>query len=473
MSKRKKKKNAQKLSSLEYKGPGGKSKAKGPGASNGMGPEDIMKALNECTECSDSSPITSVYDGNFKPATTGREEDDLEWMIDNLPTLPYVTGSYLDFMFSNGLTTGDPDSDDTQLKDFLYKQNIKGIPNYQVLRNAILHAKLYGKCGLRWLSEEDGLIMVPHNSYVTVLEDDDEYGGIRKPVCYAMSFKEGENFSLGSKDIELDEAEFLEKGRLMSKDKDIVVEMPENFVNLRCDLQTEEGVSCLMRDKQRLEILCNAYQRLNYDIKYDGPGRLIFWMKDDPYGGAGIDHSAGEIVNNMSGSRNTRAEKARAETEELGRKIKDSGSDSVVLAPNIFEDMDHLPRVTKATEFLDYLTMKEGSIIAQCLGITPELIGLGDVSGNVSMEKIIDNAMSNTIVPERELFATQFSPMLAHHLGFKKVFFDKYELKQSIDRSAEVYKLALSIAQFESVEDSGGKFDDVVEHLCELIMTMM
>ena len=472
MSKRKRKKSNQKLlSSLDYRGPASKDTRTGPGAANGMTPEELLRALTECSDC-ESLPVGVVYNGNFKPQTTGQGEDDLEWMIDNLPTLPYVTGSYLDFMFSNGLTTGDQDVGDARLKDFLYRQNIKGIPNYQVLRNAILHAKLYGKCGLRWLSEDDGIIMVPYNSYITILDDDEDYGGVKKPVCYAMSFEEGKPFSLGTSDIKLDEAEFLEKGRIVSKDKDIVVELPENFVNLRCDLQTENGTSCLLRDKQRLEILCNAYQRLNYDIKYDGPGRLVFWLKDDPYGTA-VEQSAGNIVNNMTSSKNSRAQKAREETEALGKKIKNSGSDSVILAPSIFKSMDHLPRVTKATEFLDYLTMKEGSIIAQCMGITPELIGLGDVSGNVSMEKIIDNAMSNVIVPERELFATQFSPMLAGHLGLTKVFFDKYELKQSIDRSAEVYKLALSVAQFEAIEDANGKFDNVVDHLCDLIMTMM
>lgn len=73
--------------------------------------------------------------------------------------------------------------------------------------------------------------------------------------------------------------------------------------------------------------------------------------------------------------------------QELGNKIKYSTSDEVVLASSMFDkNIEHLPRVTKGTEFFDWLN-KEGSILAQNFGITPELIGLGDVSGNVSMEK--------------------------------------------------------------------------------------
>lgn len=160
-----------------------------------------------------------------------------------------------------------------------------------------------------------------------------------------------------------------------------------------------------------------------------------------------VEMGAGEILNQSSEAIQTRKDKAKQEVKELLEQIKGSSSDNIIAISSMFEKMDHLPRVTKATEFLDYLTMKEGSIIAQCFGIVPELIGLGDVSGNVSMEKIIDNAMTNTIVPMREAFATQISPMLSKKLGLPKIYFDKYELKQFLDKSAQAYKMALTLNQ--------------------------
>lgn len=465
MSRRRKKKRNRTSASLhEYRIPDRPPVKQRPITQSGLAPDDVLDVLVKQNNCDMQS---------FKPMTfTDNQEDEIEWMIANLPTLPYVKKQYLAFMFSNGLTCGDEAVDEERLKPFLFKQNIKGVPNYQVIRQAIMHAKLYGKCGLRWLSEEDGMVIVPHQSYITVFDDDEKYGGIKRPICYALSYEEGKPISLGSKSIKLDEAEFLDKGRLVSKNKDVIIELPENFVNLRDDLGTEDGVSCLAQDMQRLQILCNAYKRLNYDINYDGPGRILLKVKDDVFGGGAIDHSAGEIVNNMTVSKTSAANKVKQEAAEIAREIKSSSSDQVISLSSVFEDIEHIPRVTKATEFLDYLTKKEGSIIAQCLGITPELIGMGDVSGNVSMEKIIDNATMNTIVPEREYFATQFSPMIAGHLGVEKVFFDKYELKQTIDRSSEIYKLALSAAQFEAMENVGNRYDEVKNSISELILRL-
>ncbi|MGH2123234.1 hypothetical protein ACQ10H_15495, partial [Enterococcus faecalis] len=80
---------------------------------------------------------------------------------------------------------------------------------------------------------------------------------------------------------------------------------------------------------------------------------------------------------------------------------------------NAFKKMDHLPRVTKATEFLSYLN-QEGEIMAQVFGVPNVLLGLGKISENISMEKVIDNAMLNSIIPLRENITTQISSILTN-----------------------------------------------------------
>lgn len=410
--------------------------------------EKVMEALLNCnSEC-----INGFVKTNFK-----NQFDEIDWMIDNLPTLPYVIGKVIDFIFSNGITTGDENLDKDVLMPFLYKHNAQGVTNYSVLQNAIMQSLLYGKCGIRWLDEEKGIVTENYRNYISVMREDDEYKGFRFPVCYAMSADDTEPISLGTKEIDLDEALFLKTGELMSKDGKIIVEIPDNFCNLRNGTDHENGLSCLLRDKQRLKLLGAVYERLNYDIQYDGPGRLIFWLKDGFAKGDTIDLSASQVLDESSSSKADRADKARIEAQRLGQEIRNSKSDNVILASSIFDKMDHLPRVTKGTEFLEYLQMKEGSIICQCFGLTPELIGLGDVSGNVSMERIIDNAMTNTIVPMRERFATQISPMLSEKLGVPKVYFDKYELKEQQDKSAKTYKLALSVTQIVGAVVNGGE----------------
>ena len=81
---------------------------------------------------------------------------------------------------------------------------------------------------------------------------------------------------------------------------------------------------------------------------------------------------------------------------------------------------------------MDWIS-NEGVILAQILGMSPTLLEVGDLHGNISVSAIIDNAMLNTIVPIREQYATQFSYFLGAKLGFEKVYFDKYDLQQAQD----------------------------------------
>ena len=373
--------------------------------------------------------------------------EELEYLINNLPTLPYVLNQYINFVFSNNLTTGNEEQDETILKPFLYKINAKGVTNYSVIREAVKKRILYGKCGIRWLDDENGIITVDADRYTSLMSEDKQFFGFNRTVGYAISVNEDNRISLGKKPIKIDKNKFMETGQLISSNKDILIALPEDFINLRTDVSKENGTSCLEQDIQRLHLLANVYERLNYDIEYDGPGRLIFWLKDNFLDGGSIDISAGQILDQTEGAKDMRAEKARQEIQQMAKDIKDSSSDNVILASSYFDRMEHIPRVTKATEFLEYLQMKEGSIIAQCIGITPELVGLGDVSGNVSMEKIIDNSMMNSIIPLREEIATQFSPMLSEKLGVNKIYFNKYEAQYNVDRSSERYKDSLSVNQ--------------------------
>lgn len=417
----------------------------------------VGKILDDLLMCN-----SDCYKG-FCTTTFKDDSDRIDYYVENLPTLPYVTDQFINYMFSNGLKTGSEDGD-ARLNNFLYKNNIKGIPNYIVVQEAMRGAIIRGKCGIRWLSEEDGIINVPWYQYVTITDMDKEYYGFRRPVAYALGTDPDARNPFVTKEVELDETEFKLTGKLMSKDKEVLICPPEDFVNVRSDVSTENGTPRLCRDKQRLDVLASVYERLNYDIEYDGPGRLIFWLKDSILtGNPSMDLSTGDILDGSVASREAQAERAREEVRKLGEEIKNSRSDNVILASSIFDDMDHLPRVTKATEFFQYLE-SEGSILCQVFGIVPELIGLGDVSGNVSMDKIIDNAMVNTIIPLREAYASQISPFLSKHLGVDKVYFDKYELQSRIDRSDKIYKLALSISQL----DSQGR-KDVADYLQDRI----
>uniref|UniRef100_A0A0N5B1E8 Phage portal protein n=1 Tax=Syphacia muris TaxID=451379 RepID=A0A0N5B1E8_9BILA len=275
----------------------------------------------------------------FMPKANGLSDDDLiQLYVNNLPTLPYVVDQLLNFIFSNGLTTGDENLDETVLKPFLFAHNVKGVTNYSVLREGIREAMIWGKCGLRWLSEEDGLICMPHTQYTSVIARDGEYLGFDKTVFYIASTDPSLPVQVGPEPIKFDEQEFIQNHHLVSDDGRIFVIRPDEFTNLRNDTTIENGTSRLMKDRQRLYLLEQIYERLNYDIKYDGPGRLIFWTKDGFMSGE-VEMGAGEILNQSPEAIDSRKEKAKREVKELLEQIKGSSSDNIIAVSSMFEKM--------------------------------------------------------------------------------------------------------------------------------------
>ena len=85
------------------------------------------------------------------------------------------------------------------------------------------------------------------------------------------------------------------------------------------------------------------------------------------------------LLNDTESATKRRQDKYKKEVEEIMKLVKDSTT-SVLAVSNAFKKMDHLPRVTKATEFLSYLN-QEGEIMAQVFGVPNVLLGLGKISG--------------------------------------------------------------------------------------------
>ena len=200
-----------------------------------------------------------------------------------------------------------------------------------------------------------------------------------------------------------------------------------------------------------------TYERLNYDLKYDGPGRIVLHPKDGYVTAGNNDMSSTEVVNQSAPAKKDRENKMRAEVEKVAKQIKESGSDAAIFLSEYFDnDITKLPRVTKATEFFDWLE-NEGVILSQILGLSPSLLELGRLSGNVSMEKIIDNSMVNNIIPLREQYAIQFSEFISDKIGVQKVYFNKYEMQQAENENTERTKIVNIMSLLNSMKDN----DDV------------
>lgn len=381
--------------------------------------DEILESMLECNSCNDIGSLPKRKWGD------GLEKVDEYMQI--LPGADYVLTQTLNYIFSNGLTTGSI-NDDVILNKFLYRFNSQGTTNKDVLKNVIGMAITHGACGMRWYRGDlyqykwgtYRILTIKRNGIQSVLGYLIHKKGERvPPVKFEFSkYKEYEDFI---RDLE---------------EKDLILLDQREFIVIRNDTSLPYGHSPLLRDEARLDLLTAVYERLNYDIRYDGPGRIIIRPKDGLAGGDDSnDVSTSNVIQGALEGQRKNKEAILAEAKRVANQIKNSASDSVIVLSNAFDkDIDHLERVTKATEFFTWIK-NDTLLLAQDFGMSPSLLELGNVSGNVSMSSIIDLAMLNSIVPLRERYAEQFSGFISQRIGCEKIYFNKYEMKQNEDEN--------------------------------------
>lgn len=421
---------------------------------------DVLDDMNNCV-----SPCADI------PQTCAPKEMivDIDWLVDNLPGMNYVKNRALNYIFSNGLAAGG-ESDDAKLNAWLYEtKNEMGSSNYLALREAIGYAIVYGESGLRMYN---GHLYPYQKGHFGILYE--KIDGITRIVAYYIR-EDGDvvDEELDKKDW--DKWEQVEDIYHWFSEKKLILLDTSEFTNLRNDTSRMHGLSPLLQDKQRIKLLLAVYSRLNYDIRYDGPGRIILRAKSSAETEEETS-TTNELINNSGPAKESRFRKALQEALRFARDLKNSSSDSVLVLSDGFKDeIEHLPRVTKATEFMTWI-QNEGVIVAQILGMSSVLVEVGQWSGNVSMEKVIDDAMVNTIVPLRELYAVQFSRMICNELGVGKVYFDKYDMKQAEDENAARQKiaavirdLALSAKNLQSAGEGGADYSAAEQNISDLL----
>lgn len=343
-----------------------------------------------------------------------------------LPGADYVLTQTLNYIFSNGLTTGSI-NEDVELDKFLYRKNDEGTTNLHVLRDTIGMAITHGACGLRWLNGNIYQYKWGKYRILTLLKN-----GIRTVVGYLIS-KDGDNVP----PVKFDYDKYTEYEDFIRDidSKGLILLDTREFMVIRNDTSLPYGHSPLLRDEARLDLLTAVYERLNYDIRYDGPGRIIIRPKDGFRSGDANDISTTAVISEALKQEKKDQENLLREATRVAKQLQGSSSDSVIVLSNAFDDkIEHLERVTKATEFFTWIK-NDTLLLAQDFGMSPSLMELGGISGNVSMTSILDTAMLNSIVPLRERYAVQFSSFLSNHLQLTKVYFNLYEMTQQEDEN--------------------------------------
>ena len=355
--------------------------------------------------------------------------DKVDYYMEILPGADYVRTQTLNYIFSSGITTGSLQADE-KLNKFLYGVNEEGVMNLNVLRSVIAQAISHGCCGARWY--KGNIYLYKPGTYKALkLRNND---GILMTVAYIVS-EDGKtvpNIVFSDDEVNLNEYEDIIR---YLRDQKVILLDPSDFMNMRNDTSLDYGYSPLLHDELRLDLLSYAYERLNYDVRYDGPGRIVIRPKSGFMADDENDISTSALMNQSFAGSQKRMDGVKDEAKRIGRDVKNSSSDSVILMSNAFDkEITHLPRVTKATEFFDWLK-NDTFILAQDFGMSPSLLELGGISGNVSMTSIISTAINNNIIPLRERYAIQLSPFICEKLGLTKIYFDMYNLEQADDEN--------------------------------------
>lgn len=376
-----------------------------------------------------------------------------------LPGADYVLTQTLNYIFSNGVTTGSI-VDDVKLGAFLYRKNTKGTINLHTLRDSVGMAITHGACGVRWLN--GNIYQYKWGTYriLTLLKD-----GIESVAGYLVS-KDGK--FVPPVKFDFDKYEEYEDFLRDIDEKGLIYLDTKEFMVIRNDTSLPYGHSPLLRDEARLDLLTAVYERLNYDIRYDGPGRIIIRPKEGFTSGDMNDISTTAVISEALKQQEKQNDALLKEARRVAKQIQGSSSDSVIVLSNAFsEKIEHLERVTKATEFFSWIK-DDTLLLAQDFGMSPSLLELGGVSGNVSMTSILDTAMTNSIVPLRERYAQQFSEFIADHLGVEKVYFNIYEMAQQEDENTMRTKVVNMMSLLNAMRYTQGETESIQPKAQEL-----
>ena len=413
--------------------------------------DKILEDMLECNSCNDIGSLPKRKWGD------GLEKVDEYMRV--LPGADYVLTQTLNYMFSNGLTTGSI-KDDEKLNKFLYRKNAKQTLNKDELRNTIGMAITHGASGLRWLNGD--VYQYKWGTYrILTLKKN----GIESVLGYLIK-KDGGKVP----PIKFDFTKYEEYRDFIRDldDQELILLDTSEFMVIRNDTSLPYGHSPLLADEARLDLLTAVYERLNYDIRYDGPGRIIIRPKDGLAGGDDSnDVSTANVLQGALAGQAKSKEAILKEAKRVANQIKKSSSDSVIVLSNAFDkDIDHLERVTKATEFFTWIK-NDTLVLAQDFGMAPSLLELGGVSGNVSMTSIIDTAMVNTIVPLREKYSEQFSSFISDKIGCEKIYFDKYDMKQNEDENTMRTKIVniMSLLNAMRLKDETNTIQPIAQEL--------
>lgn len=388
--------------------------------------------------------------------------ETIEKLALNLPDVDYILDSIVNYMFTNHLTVKDGEKD-KKLYEFLWSLNFNGQTNLDVIKTVAKGYRKYGYYGLLNMGKGQGLVAIHPVDIVACVIDNPDKPVIRQTYFYlikrsALSISpfdrvEGNynnTFSYSEEEVKKILAD------PKKYEKDVIVVTDKEFACVRLDPSQVYGISPLLKDRKRVELILNILDRMNYDIVRNGIGTIALQAKDtleeqiSESVEQGSSFGSGELMDLSRTAKEDRTKAIAEDMEHFAKKLEETEYNDAIVYSGKFQNLEQLKRDTRAVDFLDYLSLYSSSVISQIFGVPARLFDLGKTVSNIGTHSIIDNSMKNIIIPMRDSFLAQCMQVLEDATGLKHIQFASYEFTNNYNYNndltiLEVYEKLLTI----------------------------
>ena len=400
-------------------------------------------------------------DCSLVPQTTCDKDKDpalyVDQIIENLPGAKYVSSTFSQLAYANGLTIDD-EQEDKKLQEFLAEYTPLGITNRDVIYQAMLDSTVYGGALLRFVSASEIDNALYNQSKDFLVEHSPKYFDpivlkyerlmLEKIIAYEI--RDTYEPTQKTAEVSTDMLSALLRngaGYLKTDDGRFIVDS-DSATYPRFYPGYIKAESPFYYDRMRIDLALAALQRNIADLRKDGIGRLILYERQNISPNTITEEAfaggAAEGSQSAQADRRTDADNIR----RLSRDIKNSGTDSVItLDGDRFEDkVDTIPRQVSSS---DYITVVEDSVKIACnaYGLPPGMFGVKDTGYQSSVRPLLEFAENNYISPFRNRFADNLNKFLKSKLKLKGVI--KFDLLDTtaIDELVKNHQGFISVAK--------------------------
>jgi len=409
------------------------------------------------------------------------DREQIQVILRYFPHIRFVAEQIAGIILSPGIRVSGNIELTRIIQDFNISPNFEGDMNRTVLRDAIIEMIIYGEVGVRFISVEEGFQLIPVEHYRKVVTKENEHPGYQKVMGYIVSL-DGNNIhdeTVWDLSLDLYETDFdgqplwtRKEGVWVNESRKLMFLTDKHFTILRRSHIDGQKRSPLLNDRFQIILMMATFRQLIHDIEYDGPGRALLFLNAEAI--ANMENSVDFQTQVSMGGLQSDTEEAQRERREniekmvlgMAEKYKNANSWDVVALSTIIEDVKVLPRTVKGLDYSNFVS-DTVEFVAMLLGFPPLTVGVGQVFGNVTMTRLLENIDENLMQPLRDDISVKLTMIYRNVVDGKNI---RIVMRKVVDTMSQqlndIETLSQAVARVVAVEamaDSGGVKENLVQ----------